>query len=95
MWEHKHLGLLRCNGKTNGTAIAKQLRTTLEKFGLLGKLFSSTFDGGSNFRTAHQQLLAMQEGNYACVVVKLRMMYVTRCLAHIINGAIATELSSR
>ena len=84
---HKHIALIACNGKTNGAVIARKIKAALQRFDLLGKLFATTFDGGSNLRTAHEEFLRNQEGSYACFAVCLPIMYCSRCLAHLINGA--------
>ena len=41
VWQHKHLGLLSCNGQTRGTDIAPKLQTMFQRFDFEGRLLCS------------------------------------------------------
>ena len=78
---------MACNGRTNGAAFAHKIKKIMDTFGLVGKMFGACFDGGSNLKTAHDELLRLQHGAYACTALHVPVMYCNRCLAHLINGA--------
>eukprot|EP00873_Tetraselmis_striata_P023525 jgi/Tetstr1/443789/TSEL_031777.t1 len=85
VWHTKHLGLLPSCGRTKGVHLGKNMHDLLKSYGLLGKLFAATYDGGGNMNTAKNELERLSAAALTFITpVKTRFTSTWRMLARML-----------
>lgn len=89
-WKHRHVGLLSCSDSTSGPAIiGSKLSGLFKRFNLQSRIFAIVKDGGANLKTATQTLQDYHtlEEVHCCAALAMTTIWVTICMAHMVNNA--------